>query len=178
MTTVSVIKKIAVVASMVVLAACSSSEDGGLYDTYDTYDDSYEQPAGVSTGAVSQVDVFGLPRDVAMAEDERVIYFDYDSDGLSPVDQDIVATIGQYLVEHPQAKVVIEGHTDERGSAEYNIALGQRRAYAVSRAMMAAGAQPDQLTVISYGQERPTAQGHNESAWRLNRRAVIVYDEE
>jgi len=79
------------------------------------------------------------------------------------------------LAEHPNVRVSLQGNTDERGTREYNMALGERRAKAVRRYLVAQGASFSQMEVISYGEERPVAQGHDEAAWALNRRVDIVY---
>jgi peptidoglycan-associated lipoprotein len=81
-------------------------------------------------------------------------------------------------VHHPNARIRVEGHTDSRGSREYNIALGERRAQAVSRILFLAGVENHQVAVVSYGSEKPAVQGMNEDAWRYNRRAEIIYEAE
>lgn len=106
---------------------------------------------------------------------ERVVYFDFDSDRVSPDFIDLVNHHGRYLAANNDVIMRIEGHGDERGTREYNVALGNRRAEAVKRLMMLQGAQPDQISVISYGEEKPVALDHDEEAWRLNRRSELVY---
>ena len=81
----------------------------------------------------------------------------------------------KYLRENPDAHIIIEGHTDERGTPEYNIALGERRARSVARYMQNLGVDVNQLSIVSYGEEKPLVVGHNENAWAKNRRAVINY---
>jgi peptidoglycan-associated lipoprotein len=104
-----------------------------------------------------------------------VIYFDYDQAEIKPDFTAVVQAHGQRLASNASMQVRLEGHTDERGSREYNIGLGERRAQAVRRALMLAGAQPGQITTVSYGEERPAATGSDEESWRLNRRVEIVY---
>ena len=106
---------------------------------------------------------------------KRVVYFDFDRSDVKEEYREILAAHARYLAEHPSASVTIEGHADERGTREYNMALGERRAKAVKRLLVAMGASADQISVISYGEERPAALGHDESAWALNRRAEIIY---
>ena len=106
---------------------------------------------------------------------KRVFYFDYDQSDVHPDDRATLTAHAQYLASHKEVSVVLEGHTDERGSEEYNLALGERRAQAVRRFMQINGAAPDQISVVSYGEERPAAVGHDESAWKLNRRVEIIY---
>jgi peptidoglycan-associated lipoprotein len=105
----------------------------------------------------------------------RVIYFDYDIDQIHPDYHDVVIAHGAYLAANPALTVTIEGHADERGSREYNIGLGERRAMSVKRLMLAQGAAESQIVTISYGEERPAMMDSNESSWAQNRRAVFVY---
>jgi len=106
---------------------------------------------------------------------EKVVYFDFDSSGIRPEFIPMLRAHADYLINHPSARLLIEGHCDERGSREYNIALGERRANAVKRFLEAEGVSPLQLETISYGEERPAVPGHNEAAWAKNRRAELVY---
>lgn len=113
----------------------------------------------------------------AMAEralTNNIIYFDFDSSAIGAEYSSIVDAYAKYLTANPVAKVRIEGHTDERGSREYNVALGERRANAVKDALVAQGVSPDQISVISYGEERPAVEGHDEAAWAKDRRAQII----
>ena len=106
---------------------------------------------------------------------KRVFYFDYDQSEVRADDQATIVAHAQYLANHKDVSVTLEGHTDERGSREYNLALGERRAQAVRRVMQLNGAAPNQIEVVSYGAERPAAVGHEESIWALNRRVEIIY---
>ena len=106
---------------------------------------------------------------------KQTIYFMYDS---SQVQQDfipVIAAHAQYLLAHPAQRMVLEGHADERGSREYNIALGEQRAKSVARMMKVQGVADNQLEVVSYGEEKPSAEGHDEATWQLNRRVELVY---
>lgn len=105
----------------------------------------------------------------------RVMYFEFDSSELREEDRSLVEAHATYLAEHPDVSVRLAGHTDERGSREYNIALGERRADAVRQLMSLLGVTEQQVTSISYGEENPAALGHEESAWRLNRRVELDY---
>lgn len=105
----------------------------------------------------------------------RTLYFDYDEFEIRPEYMDLIAAHANNLVGNPGQRIVIEGHCDERGSREYNIGLGERRAQAVRRALMLQGVAAGQIQTISYGEERPAVPGHNEQAWARNRRAEIVY---
>jgi len=106
---------------------------------------------------------------------EKVIYFDFDQAEIRPEFLPTLRAHADYLINNPSARLIIEGHCDERGSREYNIALGERRANAVKRFLEAEGVSPLQLETISYGEERPAVPGHNEEAWAKNRRAELVY---
>ena len=105
----------------------------------------------------------------------RVIYFDFDSSEIKGDGTDIVGAHAKYLTNNPTARVRLEGHTDDRGSREYNIGLGERRAQSVRRALLLQGATEAQLSTVSYGAERPAVAGHDEAAWSKNRRVEIVY---
>ncbi len=106
---------------------------------------------------------------------EKVVYFDFDTAEIRPEYVPTLRAHAEYLVNSPAARLVIEGHCDERGSREYNIALGERRAEAVKRFLEAEGVSPVQLETVSYGEERPVDLGHNEEAWAKNRRGELVY---
>jgi peptidoglycan-associated lipoprotein len=105
----------------------------------------------------------------------RVVYFDFDSSEIKGAGTDVVAAHAKYLASHAAIRVRLEGHTDERGSREYNIGLGERRAQAVRRALLLQGATDAQISTVSYGEERPAVSGHDEAAWAKNRRVEIVY---
>ena len=110
------------------------------------------------------------------APQERVIYFDYDRSELRPEFLDIVAQHGRYLAQNPDGRVRLEGHTDERGSREYNVALGESRAKTVSRMLQLQGVSSAQVRTISYGEELPVDEGHNSEAWAENRRVNVIYE--
>ncbi|MCX8038768.1 MAG: peptidoglycan-associated lipoprotein Pal [Candidatus Sumerlaeia bacterium] len=101
----------------------------------------------------------------------RTVYFDYDSAQLREDAKEILRENARWLQEHPQVEVQVQGHCDERGTVEYNFNLGQRRADAVKAFLVGLGVAPNRIHTISYGKERPAVLGHNEDAWRLNRRA-------
>jgi len=107
---------------------------------------------------------------------ERVIYFDFDSDQISQEYMDLIAHHGKYPAANADMHLRLEGHADERGTREYNVALGNRRAQAVRRLILFQGANANQVSVISYGEEKPVALSHDEEAWRLNRRTELVYE--
>lgn len=105
----------------------------------------------------------------------RIIYFDYDSYVIKPQFQSLIEGHARFLKANPGRKVSVEGHTDERGGREYNLALGQRRSEAVRRALDLLGVQDNQVEAVSFGKEKPAATGSDEASWAQNRRAEIVY---
>jgi peptidoglycan-associated lipoprotein len=106
---------------------------------------------------------------------QRTVYFDFDQDAVKPEFQAIMACHAKYLRDRPEARITLEGNADERGTREYNLGLGERRGNAVSGALQAAGGSAGQLTVVSYGEERPVDTASTEAAWAKNRRVEIVY---
>ena len=106
----------------------------------------------------------------AALRDKRTLYFAFDSAELDAESMKIAKAHGRYLLANPGVRLRLEGHTDERGTREYNIALGERRAKAVERVMLLQGVSKSQLTTISYGEENPVDLGHTESAWAKNLR--------
>jgi len=137
------------------------------------------QPAAVRP-AVSQPE----PAQVANGQDELdrameqlrnvSVFFEFDSATLTPDAREKLSAVGNVLARYPDLKVRIEGNCDERGTEQYNLALGQRRADAVKRYIAELGAKPAQLTAISFGSEKPKATGHDEEAWQQNRRADLA----
>ena len=105
----------------------------------------------------------------------KVIYFDFDKSEIKPEYAPIVKASAQTLTERPGLKVKLEGNTDQRGTREYNIGLGERRAQAVRRALLLQGVAEKQITTVSFSAERPAAEGDDESAWSKNRRVELVY---
>lgn len=105
----------------------------------------------------------------------RSAFFDFDKSVVKAADKPMVQAHGQYMSGRADRKVVVEGHADERGSTEYNLALGNRRADSVKKMLVVSGAKADQVSTTSFGEEKPRATGHNEAAWSQNRRADIVY---
>ncbi len=106
---------------------------------------------------------------------QRVVYFDLDQDSLKPEFQAIMSCHAKYLRDRPSSRITLQGHADERGSREYNLGLGERRGNAVSSALQANGGSGSQLTVVSYGEERPVCTESGEGCWSQNRRVEIVY---
>lgn len=127
-----------------------------------------------STRAAPSSGVAGS-RSGALMPQARSVYYEFDRSEIKPDSAKVVDANAQYLREHPDLKVKVEGNADERGSREYNLALGQRRADAVQKRMTILGIPADRIETVSYGKEKPKVTGHDESAWSENRRSDILY---
>jgi peptidoglycan-associated lipoprotein len=167
----------ALAALLALTAACSSrrpaqlpppppgDETGGTADTGAGTDQS---------GGVAGAIVPGSQADFLRAVPSDRVFFDTDEFALTAEDRSILDAQAEYLLRYPAVTVTIEGHADERGTREYNLALGDRRANSVRNYLESRGVAANRMTTISWGKERPAAEGSNESAWSQNRRAVTV----
>jgi peptidoglycan-associated lipoprotein len=172
-----------------VLAGCAATpeeqEGAGVEDR--------KPGARPSTGAQSQaiqqppvaaVDLTGKPGGRSILTDpssilsKRSIYFDFDRYDVRDEFKPLVEAHARYLRDNKQAKMLVQGNTDERGSREYNLALGQKRSEAVKRMLLLLGAREDQVEAVSLGEEKPKSEGHTEEAWAQNRRGDILYQGE
>ncbi len=106
---------------------------------------------------------------------QRTIFFEFDRSNVRQQFRPIIEAHGAYMRANPSARIILEGHADERGSREYNLGLGERRGNSVQELLVAAGASARQIEVVSYGEERPVCRQSNEDCWQRNRRAEIVY---
>lgn len=166
-----------------VLGAIAVAGCGNRANTLPDFESGSAGGAGGGSGASTSP--FGEGGGIGVFEDdlgdrqgllnELVVYFDFDRADVPPQYNEMLAAHGQYLAQNPNVQVRLEGHADERGSREYNIGLGERRAQAVRRVLMLNGASASQLSTVSYGEERPAVLGSDEEAYRLNRRVEIVY---
>lgn len=120
----------------------------------------------------------GMKVDEAGLRTQRSIYFDYDRSEIKDEYAGVLAAHGKHLKANPALRVKVEGNADERGGAEHNRRLGQKRADAVRESLVAGGAEEKQVRVVSYGESRPKLRGHDEESWAENRRADIVYEKE
>jgi peptidoglycan-associated lipoprotein len=166
---------------LIVAAACIALAGCGTKNVKDTtpagngssgyQDNASTRPLGPSTGGRF------TPADLETNEclRQRVVYFDFDQDTLKPEFQAIVACHAKYLMDRPDARMSLEGNADERGTREYNLGLGERRGNAVMGAVRGSGASGSQMSVVSYGEERPVCTESNEDCWAKNRRVEIVY---
>ncbi|MBV8635905.1 MAG: peptidoglycan-associated lipoprotein Pal [Burkholderiaceae bacterium] len=159
------------VSTAMLFAACSSTK---LDDKPKIEDKPVQQPVQQTsdTRAVTPITTNDLP---APADSSRSVYFDFDSYVVKDEYANVIQANSKYLASKKDRKATIQGNTDERGTAEYNLALGQKRAEAVRKQLAATGIADSQLEAVSFGKEKPKAQGHDESAWSQNRRADIVY---
>jgi peptidoglycan-associated lipoprotein len=164
----NLLKSLMIALPMFTLAACSSTEDSGAG----------VQEQGVETASGADQ---GLSADEQMRQkyealrQDNTIYFAFDQDGIDGQYTELLQAHANFLREHNNIKVLVEGHTDERGTPEYNIALGERRAKAVAKYLQNLGVDATQLSVVSYGEEKPADASHSEDAFSKNRRAVLVY---
>ena len=180
-TTKTHLSKIALAAlAAAVLAGCSSvpldENKGGA--PVESRNAGAGGAGGASSGtAQSKVTPVDLAKtdSAAMSNLPRVVFFDFDSYVVKDEFRSTVEANAKVLTADRAKKVVIEGHTDERGGREYNLALGQKRAEAVAKSLALLGAQTSQMEAVSFGKERPAAQGSDEAAWAKNRRAELVY---
>ncbi|MBV1842506.1 peptidoglycan-associated lipoprotein Pal [Photobacterium ganghwense] len=170
-----VLKGLAIALPMFTLAACSSSDS--------TDSSAAETNAGTSTEQTT----VATPVDseaAALAEQEmrsqqlrqeQTVYFKFDNAEIQPEYQDMLTAHAEYLRDNTRVKVIVEGHADERGTPEYNIALGERRANAVAKYLQALGVSASQISIVSYGEEKPLVLGHTDADYAKNRRSVLVY---
>ncbi len=166
-----------------VMAGCSSvklDEQGAPVEDRAGTGASATAGTGGSTSATGQSRVAPVTTDASSqkagpAGVERLVYFDYDSYVVKPEYQSLIESHARFLKANPSRKVAVEGHTDERGGREYNLALGQKRAEAVRRALTLLGAADAQIEAVSFGKEKPAVAGGDEASWAKNRRAEISY---
>jgi len=184
---------LALAISTTILTACSSTDeqDAGFTDgsqsgaagINDASTSGLNSGAGISGSEMGSGSGFGSAggglgpefSDPSNPLSKQTIYFMLDSSQVQQEFVPVVAAHSQYLLANPGQHIVLEGHGDERGSREYNIALGEQRAKAVASMMKVQGVSEVQLEIVSYGEEKPAAFGHDESSWELNRRVELVY---
>lgn len=134
-----------------------------------------EAPAAETNAATEQNISVNPLKDPSNILSKRSVYFDYDKDEVKAEFRPLVEAHAKYLVAHPEAKVALQGNADERGSREYNLALGQRRSAAVKKAMNVLGVNDKQIETISFGKEKPRCSDKTEACWAENRRVDIIY---
>ncbi|EDP58989.1 peptidoglycan-associated lipoprotein Pal [Vibrio sp. AND4] len=170
-----VLKGLLIAIPVMAMTACSSSDDAASNAGAET---------NMNTGVSETTVVTPIDQNSQLAEQElkeqalretQTIYFAFDNSTIAGDYEEMLAAHASYLSKNPGLNVTIEGHADERGTPEYNIALGERRAEAVSNYLQALGVQADQVSIVSYGEEKPLLLGQSEDVYAKNRRAVLVY---
>jgi peptidoglycan-associated lipoprotein len=168
----------AVLAIAVALYGCATTESQDSSTSAGTPSSSGSPSASTSTGSPSggQVGSRGMASGTSSEgmdrpDMKRSVYYEFDKYDVKPDYRALVESHARWLKANPKAKLVIEGNADERGSREYNVALGQRRAESVTKMLVLLGAQPDQIEAISWGEEKPRSAGQDEGSWAENRRA-------
>lgn len=160
------------------LSACASTGDKDKTSAA-VEDKSMGQTTGADTKGTQGSQVASNPlTDPSNILSKRSVYFDLDSFTVKDEYKAIIEAHAQYLKQHPSAKAFLQGNCDERGSREYNIALGQKRAESVKKMMSVLGVPENQMETVSFGEEKPKAEGHDDSAWAQNRRTDVVYQGE
>ncbi|MCX7557260.1 peptidoglycan-associated lipoprotein Pal [Xanthomonadaceae bacterium JHOS43] len=162
--------RVALVSVVALSMVACSKKTKPVEETPEPYTPPVVDTAPVSDGKYTPEDL-----DTDSCLRQRVVYFDFDQDALKPEFAAIVACHAKYLQDRPSSRITLEGNADERGTREYNHALGERRGNAVSSAVQANGGSGSQINVVSYGEERPVCTSSTESCWGQNRRVEIVY---
>lgn len=194
----SLFRPLIAVAALALVAGCATTEQATTEEQQTTTDaaaqpgitaqpgqEAYSYGYGQAPGGVDTYDANGsaaggrpgqaVAGGGSMVPADRIVYFSFDSADVLPESRTIIEANARKLTKNQRTITQLEGHTDERGSREYNIALGERRANAVRQAMIAMGVAPQQIRIVSYGEERPAATGPDEQSYALNRRVEIVY---
>lgn len=168
--------------SLFLLSACAGT--GNMQDADDQAaadDFAFQDDADVYAADEDCKPPCAFPRNAINDADSelagRLVFFAYDSAEIKPEFQELLIAHGKYLASYPDVKIRLEGHTDERGSREYNLALGEERSKSVRRLLLLQGVDQDNINVVSFGEELPLDLGHDESAWSQNRRVELVYEE-
>jgi peptidoglycan-associated lipoprotein len=170
----------AVLAVAAALYGCATTESQDSSTSAGTPSPSGSPSASTSTGSPSGSQVgsrsgtmsgSGTPASGMQPDMKRSVYYEFDKYDVKPEYRSLVETHARWLKANPRAKIVIEGNADERGSREYNVALGQRRAESVTKMLVMLGAKPEQIEAVSWGEEKPRSAGHEETSWSENRRA-------
>ncbi|KOO16370.1 hypothetical protein AKJ18_03455 [Vibrio xuii] len=171
-----VLKGLLIALPVLAVTACSSSDDAA--NASGSTETNQSQVVDNNT-AVSPIDANGQLTEQELKEqalrETQTIYFAFDNATIAGDYEEMLAAHAAYLSKNPALEVTIEGHADERGTPEYNIALGERRANAVAKYLQALGVQADQISIVSYGEEKPLLLGQSEDVYAKNRRAVLVY---
>lgn len=175
-----VLKGLMIALPVMAVTACSSSDDAtSATSGTETNQATSGSENNVDTTVVTPIDANGQLSEQELKEqalrETQTIHFAFDNSTIAGDYEEMLAAHAAYLSKNVDMKVTIEGHADERGTPEYNIALGERRAQAVAKYLQALGVQADQISIVSYGEEKPLLLGQSEDVYAKNRRAVLVY---
>ncbi len=174
-----VLKGLLIALPVLAVTACSSSDDAANASGAETNQSTSGTTGGVDTTVVSPMGSNGQLSEQELKEqalrESQTIYFAFDNATIAGDYEAMLAAHASYLSKNPSINVTVEGHADERGTPEYNIALGERRAEAVAKYLEALGVQKSQISIVSYGEEKPLLLGQSEEVYAKNRRAVLVY---
>ena len=178
-------KAVAMVFSLGLMAGCSSTGetvDEGYTDTAASGQDGSTVYGGTDDGGISSGQLSAEERQAAQERAEMeamrqitTFYFDFDTSEIKPEARDVLVAHAKFLAANPSQQVRLEGHGDERGTKEYNLALGERRANAVERFLIVNCASRGQIETVSYGEEKPAVMGSTDSAWAQNRRVELIF---
>ncbi len=180
-----VLKGLLIAIPVMALSACSSSSNSGAGNSGEQDNSNNTQVESNDGGndsnvAVDTVERQQTPEEIQEERDAglrqtQTVYFEYDKNNVQYQYNDLLAAHARFLVKNPSTSITIEGHCDERGTPEYNIALGERRAKSVSKYLKTLGVSSSQINIVSYGEEKPTDKSRTESGFAKNRRAILVY---
>jgi len=161
-----------VVVGVLAIAGCTHTKKNMNPNDGSSYDDPYDRAHASGAGSGAN---YGDGVGSKHASGKDVYYFDFDRSTVKPADMPAIYAKADYLLSHPKAKIILEGHTDPRGSREYNIGLGERRANAVAEILKSKGVNPNQIRMLSYGAERLAAEGRSEEDYQMDRRALFAH---
>ncbi len=175
-----VLKGLMIALPVMAVTACSSTDEAtSATSGTESNQTTSGSESNVDTTVVTPIDANGQLSEQELKEqalrETQTIYFAFDNSTIAGDYEEILAAHAAYLSNNVDMNVTIEGHADERGTPEYNIALGERRAQAVAKYLQALGVQADQISIVSYGEEKPLLLGQSEDVYAKNRRAVLVY---
>ncbi|MGL1959413.1 MAG: peptidoglycan-associated lipoprotein Pal [Colwellia sp.] len=172
-----IVKNLAIALPLLTLAACSSNSDTEAQSQVETNTEVTQQEDSVQVTAAKRAAAIEEQKrqELAKLRSEHIVYFDFDVSNVNEKYAEILDAHAKFLNANGDVKVLVEGHADERGTPEYNIALGERRAKSIVTYLENMGVNSSQLTVVSYGEEKPMVKDRSENAFAKNRRAVLVY---
>jgi peptidoglycan-associated lipoprotein len=166
-----IVQIVAIAIGVLALASCTHTKKNMNPNGDASYDDPYNRAQTSGAGAGPNYADGASSKHAS----KDVFYFDFDKSVVRSQDKPALYAKADYLIAHPKAKIILEGHTDPRGSREYNVGLGERRANAIAEVLEAKGVNPKQIRILSYGAERLASQGHSEQDYQMDRRAIYAH---